>query len=221
MDWMTIGEVQRHAMLPEGYELVRFERRDVHRVISALRTWFPGISVGAGSCFLRESFYDRRVVFEAEPATHDRDFSVMLLTYGNELVGMFSAQRDRDTLSLYGRMGAVAPTHRGQRLAEAVIGLVEVLGRHLGMGMAYGMATLHIPFMQRALEKHGFKLVGITPGYDREMVAPGVIKRVYEALYVKVLVEEEQLLRPDLENLTPGTRALFQTLFEPRHCSHG
>lgn len=221
MDWMTTDEVQRHANLPAGYHFARFNRTDVTQVIDALRTWFPGIAVGAGSCFLRESFYDRRVVFESEPDTHERDFSVMLIKYGDELVGMFSAQRDRDTLSLYGRMGAVSPAHRGQRLAEAVIGLVEVLGRHLGMGMAYGMATLHIPFMQRALEYHGFKLVGITPGYDREMVAPGVIKRVYEALYVKVLVEEEHLLRPDSENLTPRTRALFETLFSPVHCTNG
>lgn len=220
MDWMTVEEISRHASLPGGYRLKRFDRSDAPRAIELLRQWFPGIAVGAGSCYLRQSFYDKRVVYEAERDTHGRDICILLVEYGDELVGLFSAQRDRDTLSLYGRMGAVAPGHRGQRLADAILGLVEIMGRHMGMGMAYGMATTHIPFMQRALEKHGFSLVGITPGYDREMVRPGVVKRVYEALYAKVLVDAEDLLMPDPENLTPRTRALFNTLFEPRRLAH-
>lgn len=221
MDWMTSDQVARHTLLPPGYRFARFERADIPAVIAALQCWFPGIAVGAGSAYLREDFYDKRVYFEAEPETVGRDISVLMIRYHDELVGVFSAQRDRDTLSLYGRMGAVAPEHRRQNLAEAVIGVTELLGRHMGMGMAFGMATLHIPFMQRALEKHGFSLVGITPGYDREMVQPGVVKRVFEALYAKVLVDQEDLLMPDPENLTPRTRALFETLFRTQPCANG
>jgi len=45
------------------------------------------------------------------------------------------------------------------------------------------------------------------------MVAPGVVKRVYEAFYAKVLVPDEDLLRPDPKNLSPKAKALFDLLF--------
>ncbi|MEO7404355.1 MAG: hypothetical protein ABIU95_11865, partial [Burkholderiales bacterium] len=43
--------------------------------------------------------------------------------------------------------------------------------------------------------------------------APGVIKRVYEAYYAKVLVPDDELLRPDVVNMTPKTKELFELLF--------
>jgi hypothetical protein len=42
------------------------------------------------------------------------------------------------------------------------------------------------------------------------------VKRVYEALYVKVLIPEK-LLRPRTQDLTPGVKALFDQLF-PGQC---
>ena len=75
------------------------------------------------------------------------------------------------------------------------------------------MATLKIPNMQLALERAGYQLLGFTPGYDREVVAPGIVKRVYEAVYAKVLVTDEELLRPDPKNLSPKAKALFDVLF--------
>ena len=216
MKWPTPDEMSIRSPLPEGYRYATLERGEVPALIEFLQRWFPGIAVGAGSCYLRESFYDRRVHFETASGERNRDIFIVLIKKGTELAAIFSAQRDRDTLSLYGRLGAVAEPHRNMRLAESVLALTEVLGRTMGMGMAFGMATLHMPYMQRALENLGFQLVGITPGYDREMVRPGVVKRVYEALYVKVLVDEDDLLRPDPGNLTPRTRALFEALFGQR-----
>jgi hypothetical protein len=67
--------------------------------------------------------------------------------------------------------------------------------------------------VQRVFETLGWQLIGITPGYDREMVAPGVVKRVYEAVYAKVLVAETGLLRPCARNLTERTQAFFRLLF--------
>ena len=84
------------------------------------------------------------------------------------------------------------------------------------MGMIYGMATLKVPHVQRSFETLGWELIGITPGYDREMVSPGVIKRVYEAVYAKVLVTERNLLPPRTRNLTTRTRAFFELLFPGR-----
>jgi hypothetical protein len=44
----------------------------------------------------------------------------------------------------------------------------------------FGLATLKISHMQRALESAGWRLIGFTSGYDCEEVAPGDIKRVFE-----------------------------------------
>ena len=53
----------------------------------------------------------------------------------------------------------------------------------------------------------------ITPGYDRELIAPGIVRRVYEAFYAKVLETNEGLERPDRHNMTPRTLALFDPIF--------
>lgn len=85
--------------------------------------------------------------------------------------------------------------------------------RMMAMVPPYRMATLKIPHVQRGFERLGWQLIGITPGYDREMVAPGVIKRVFEAVYAKVLVADVGLLRPEARNLTEKTKAFLQMLF--------
>jgi hypothetical protein len=83
----------------------------------------------------------------------------------------------------------------------------------MGAEFIYGFATLKIPHMQHALESAGWQLIGFTSGYDREEIAPGVVKRVFEGAYVKVLVPERELMRPDPRCLTPRARALFEVLF--------
>jgi hypothetical protein len=72
---------------------------------------------------------------------------------------------------------------------------------------------MKIPHMQHALEAAGWQLIGFSSGYDREEVAPGDVRRVFEACYTKVLVPEEDLIRPDPNNLTPRAKALFDVLF--------
>lgn len=67
--------------------------------------------------------------------------------------------------------------------------------------------------MQLAFERAGYKLLGFAPGYDREIVAPGVVKRVFEAYYAKILVPLDELHVPDQKNMTPQTLELFTKLF--------
>ena len=83
----------------------------------------------------------------------------------------------------------------------------------MGAEFLFGAATLKIPHMQRALETGGRHLIGFTSGYDREQVAPGDVKRVFEGVFTKVLVPVEELVRPNPDNLTPRARALFNVLF--------
>jgi hypothetical protein len=91
--------------------------------------------------------------------------------------------------------------------------MAEIIGRKMKMGLIYGMATMKVPYVQRAFELLGWQLIGITPGYDREMVAPGVVKRVFEAVYAKVLGGDVGLLPPNPRNLTQKTKAFLRILF--------
>jgi hypothetical protein len=136
-----------------------------------------------------------------------------LFKYGDELAGMWSLEQDPDALSIYSRLIIIAPEHRSAKLASKALPLVELVGRAMGAEFLFGLATLKIPHMQHALEAAGWQLIGFTSGYDREQVEPGVIKRVFEAVYTKVLVSDEELIRPDPNNLTPHARALFDALF--------
>jgi hypothetical protein len=70
--------------------------------------------------------------------------------------------------------------------------------------------------MQRCMEQAGWRLVGMMPGFDREVVELGVVKRVYEAVYVRVLAGASELLQPDRQQMTPATRELFELLYGDR-----
>lgn len=210
MNWMDIDEVVAHVPLPEGYRFELLQRAEIAGLAGAIEAWFPDISIGGASCYLREEFFADKVFLADAP---ERDVLVVLIKQGAELAGVFSCERDRDTLALYARLAVIAPRHRGARLCQACIALSEAIGQALGMGMIYAMATLKVPHVQKAFEALRWQLIGITPGYDREMVAPGVVKRVYEAVYAKVLIGDAGLLRPQARNLTAKTRAFFDLLF--------
>jgi GNAT superfamily N-acetyltransferase len=208
--WADIGQLAARMPLAAGYRFEPLQRAEVSALIEFTETWFPDISVGSASCFLRDAFYADQVSFEDEPG---KDVFVLLLKHSDDLAGMFSFEVDRDTLSVHARLGVAAPQHRGAGLAQAGLTFTEAFGRRIEMGLAYGMATLKAPHAQRAFERAGWQLIAIAPGYDRELVAPGVVKRVFEAVYAKVLVAPSGLLFPQPHNLTPRTQAFFDWVF--------
>jgi len=213
MRWPSVEDITTRAPLPAGYRYQYLDRQQVPTLVAALKAWYPGIAVGNASCHLRECFYTDSVCLDGQL---ERDVLVVLFMQNDELAGVFSVERDADSEVLYGRIGAISPKHRGSRLSRNFLLLEEALGRAMGMGMVYGLGTLRHPHMQATFERMGWQLIGITPGFDRELVAPGVVKRVYEALYAKVLIPEK-LLRPRTQDLTPGVKALFDQLF-PGQC---
>lgn len=208
--WPAIDAIAAMAPLAPGYRFELLQRSEVAALIGAIAQWYPDISVGSASCFLREDFYTEKVFLAGET---ERDFIVILFKRDDELAGMLSIERDCEAMTLYGRLGIIAPVHRGAHLSLNILQVLEPIGQAMEMGFVYGMATLKVPHIQVAFERLGYRLLGFTPGFDRELVAPGIVKRVYEAIYAKVLVPEEDLLRPTPENLTPKTRALFELLF--------
>ncbi len=210
MQWPTIEQFSAMCTLPPGYRFEALKRADVPALIEAIQRWHPDISVGGGSCYLREDFYDRYVSFDGGM---ERPVMVCLFRHGDDLAGMWSWEQEPDALTLYARLIVIDPAHRSAKLASKVMPLAELAGRAMGAEFFFGLATLKIPHMQHALETAGWQLIGFTSGYDREQVAPGVVKRVFEGVYTKVLVPEDELLRPDPRNLTPKARALFDALF--------
>ena len=210
MKWVAINELSSKLPIPDGYRMEQLKRSEIPEVIRCFRDWFPDVTVGAESCYQREDFYSRDVFLEGES---ERDVIVLLFKKDQELVGIVSLQRSEDTLTLYGRLGAIAPRYRGAKLAYMGPALLEAMGRAMGMEVIYGLAEFAIPNMQMVLERAGFQIVGIVPASDRLMVAPGVSKRVYEAIYVKVLAADAEILRPQPESMTPRTKALYDFLF--------
>ena len=121
--------------------------------------------------------------------------------------------------SVYAALCAAAPEHRGAHLAYAGITFTEAIARQIGAGFVYGMATMRSSHVQSAFERAGWQLTGIMPGYDRELVAPGIVKRVFEAFYCKLLVTDAEMLYPQRGNMTPSTKLLFDCVlsaYRPR-----
>ena len=216
MKWPTVEQLATRAPLPSGYRYAFPTRAEVTKVIDALKVWYPGIAVGNASCHMRESFYADRVYLGD---SDDRDFLITLLKFHDELVGIFSVERDVDSRVIYGRIGALSPAHRGSNLSRALLALEEAIGRLMGMGMVYGLATLKHPYFQRTFERMGWQLIGIMPGFDQELITPGEVRRVYEAVYVKVL-EPDKLLPPDKSNMTSPVRDLYELLFQRASTGH-
>jgi hypothetical protein len=209
MQWPTFEQLDALVTLPQGYRFEFLERSDVPTLAAAIGHWHPDIAIGGGSCYLREGFYGDHVYFVGGP---EKDVMVVVFVHGEAIVGMWSLEKEPDTLAIYARLIVIDPNHRSARLASNVMPIAEAIGRAMGAELIFGLATLKIPHMQHALETVGWQLVGLSWGYDQERIAPGVVKRVFEALYCKVLVPEEDLVRPDLKNLTPRARALWEAL---------
>ena len=210
MNWPTLEALQDMIPLPAGYRFALCHRAHIAPLIAAIKQWHPAISVGAGSVYLREEFYLQKVCLDGE---YDKDIWVVPIMFNDELAGMWSFEREIDSLAIYGRLLIVAPAHRGAKLSVIALSGTENIGRAMGAAFMYALATLSHPYAQRALEHAGYRLLGFFPGYDREEVAPGVVKRVYQAVYAKLLVPEDQVHLPDSKNLTPKARALFALLF--------
>jgi hypothetical protein len=208
--WPSVEQLATLMPLPAGYRMGTFDRAGIPALVAALRQWHPHISAGGSSGYLREDFYETKVCLHGEAET---DIFVAPIRFGDELVGMWSVEREEDSLALYGRLMVVAPAHRGARLAISVSVGSENVGRAMGAEFMYVLATLKHMHVQQALERAGYRLLGFFPGFDREEVEPGVVKRVYQAVYAKLLVSEDKIHRPAPENMTPRTKRIFELLF--------
>jgi|JI8StandDraft_1071087.scaffolds.fasta_scaffold91120_2 GNAT superfamily N-acetyltransferase len=210
MNWLPWSEALALIDLPPGYTVRTMQGEHVAAVTRAVPQWYPDITYGVNSVFLREDFYRERVCLDG--AT-DKDVIVLTVWHGDELVGVWASEREVDSLALWGRFVVMAPDHAGKGLTRRLNEGMEEVGRRMGAAFIYAMVTLKHRFMQQGLESGGYRLLGFFPGYDRELVAPGVVKRVYQAVYAKLLAPEDKVLRPDPKNMSPSARRLYALLF--------
>jgi len=210
--WSAGLAVLQRITLPENYRLDQMTTRDVPVVTAQLARWYPDIQVGMESPHLQPEFFLKETQLAEE--LNERTLLPIVIRQREEgIVAVITYERNVLARSITCRLGVLAPEHRSAHLALLGPLLLEEIGRALGAELAYYFATLKTRHQQVIAERRGFQLVGIVPGYDRDVIAEGVTKRVYEALYAKLLVSQDELYTPPLESFTKRTRAVWSALF--------
>jgi len=214
VQWPLLETLPASVSIPEGYTFRPIAREEVATVVERLRTWYPDVVVGAESCHVEEAFWHEQVVLQGEERSGKFLYGLSFW-HEAEYTGFITFELNPRSRTIHGRLGVVSPKYRHAQLMFTAIRLAELIGRAAGAEIILNYATLQHPFSQAVLEKCGFKLVGIVP-HDRDMVRPGTVQRVFEALYIKLLVPPEELPEPSLDAMLPETRRLYEFLFKPR-----
>jgi hypothetical protein len=210
MKWPSLDELMRHAPIPDGVSLRLWADAELDGLPDLVRRWYPAATVGAESVFLDPAFLHAELVTVERP---DRDIISWAICEHGEVVGFQSFQRDVGARSLHGRLGFLSPEARSGFLGALGFSLFEALGRLSGAELLQVWVTLAFKGQQLFAERRGFTLAGLVPGFDRDLMPDGSIKRVMEALYVKSLVDPAELHWPDDAQLTAKTRAALHALF--------
>ncbi|WP_233577161.1 hypothetical protein [Citreicoccus inhibens] len=213
MQWRSLEEMLKGLVVPEIYSVELLAREDIPKVTALLRAWYPDIRVGTESRHLEPAFYEREFSLRGESEDRPLTALVCRARESNDIIGLLTLEKNVRGLQISAPMGAVEPTYRGLGIGQLGVPVLEVVGRSIGAEVALYYSTLKVARTQRNAERHGFKLVGLVPAFDVDAIGPGTVKRVYEALYAKVLVGPEKVHLPDWNVLIPSTRALFTHLF--------
>jgi hypothetical protein len=205
--------VLQRITLPENYVLDQMASEDIPFIVANLARWYPEIQVGMESPHLRKEFYLTQTQLKGVPEER-AILPVVIRERAAGVVALITYERNLLARSISCRMGVLAPEQRTAQLVLAGPLLLEELGRALGAELAYYYATLRTRHQQVIAERRGFQLVGILPGFDRALVAEGVIKRTYEALYMKLLVPSDQVQLPPVDTFTERTHCVWTALFD-------
>ena len=131
MEWPSDEAISEMLQLPEGYRGERLKRSEIPALVANIAAWHPDISVGAASCYLREKFFLDKALLDQDT---EKDLIVIVIKCGDEMAGFGSWEREQDALTIYARFGAIAPQHRGAKLAVRAMEFGEKLARAMGAG---------------------------------------------------------------------------------------
>lgn len=215
-NWCTLDQIESEVKIPEGYVLERLCPEDTNSFIEALDLWFPDIRVGSESRFLDPDFY-RREVFQMDRPPDKRYFFPIVFRHSksHDLAGCLFLEKNDAALTITSPMSAIATNHRHTHTGLSFLPstLITEVGRLMGLELAYYISTLRSKSNQFIAEKTGYRLVGIIPGNDRDQVSPDVSKRVFEAVYAKLLIRPSECLIPTADSLTETTQRLWNHIF--------
>lgn len=210
--WPNLDSVFSTIPIPENYELGTPSKSELPSLIANLRDWYPGIVTSEESVHLDENFYLENC-FLSDDKNYDKNVIPIILKYQGDIVALVTFEKNNLSRNVTSRIGAVDPKHRGSKIAFIGPALLETLGRQMKAGLIFYYATLQIPHQQAVAEKMGFTIVGIMPAFDRDLMPDGSVKRVYEAIYAKVLCGISDIDIPRPEALTPNTLELYNRIF--------
>ena len=196
---------------PPDYTLMQLRREGVPELAKALGDWYPDLRVSGEQCHLDPEFYYQHCALAGE--TSERPVLAIVATNRGAVVGVLTLERDVPSLTVSCRVGAIAPDHRGPALALLGPQLLERVGRRMGAALVLYYATLQTPHQQLLAERCRFVLVGIVPACDQNYASGHAVKRVYEAIYAKVLCDDASVALPPEGALTLKTRAVWRALF--------
>jgi hypothetical protein len=211
MDWSLAVAALKETKAPSGYELGRLRRDDVVGLIEQLPGWYPDLTVSSEACHLTPEFYYQQTALH--DIETDRPILPVVALYEKAIVGLITFEKDASA-TLMCRVGVLAPAHRRAVLATLGPILLERFGRAMGAELIYYFATLQSAHQQVLAERFRYALVGIVPAMDRSLDDAGRVQRVYEAIYAKVLIGEDQIALPPPDALTIRTRAVWDALFK-------
>ncbi|AEA60202.1 hypothetical protein [Burkholderia gladioli] len=210
MTWADLSTLPVDSVVPAGFKYEQLSRPDINELVKKIQGWYPDIRVGSARGFLDPAFYESRVSIAGE---EEKDLIVYVCKYEAEIASMVCIERDMDSSTMQGRLAIVAPRYRNSGLAGFGPFILDQQARAMKIAMVYNRVSLKHGYAQRLVESAGFALVGIIPASDREMVEPGTVKHVPEALYVKVYASESALFAPAAQSMTENVHALWQQLF--------
>jgi hypothetical protein len=196
-----------------GLTVAVLKSDEIATITSVLKDWYPEIVVGMESCHLSTAFYHDSCHLADRADSSRQPVLPLLVKREGDWKGFVTFEVDVRARSITSRLGVVNPLNRGEKIGHLGPLLLEGIGRAMGMGVAYYQVTLKIPHQQVIAEKLGFKLVGFLPAIDLDLVSAEGPKRVTEGIYTKVLAPSHDVLEPNLDAMTPKTRALYDLIF--------
>lgn len=212
VNWPSFDKLNQIAekINPE-IRLAGISSQQIPEIISKLKDWYPAIQIGMESRHLYSEYYTENCVL-TDMGTGKQYLPLLVQSKDGVTVGFISFQADPTARSLTSPLGVVNPSFRGKGIAYFGPNLLEAIGNELKFSLIYYFVTLETIAQQKVAETLGFKIVGIFPSWDRDLI-DGKPQRVSEAVYAKPLTESDQIRLPLSSNLTESTKQLWNFLF--------
>lgn len=183
----------------------------VPELISKLKEWYPAIQIGMESRHLSLEYYNDNCVL-VDQGKGKVNLPLLVQSKDGVVIGFISFQADAAARNLTSPLGVVNPSYRGKGIAYFGPNLLEAIGKELKYSLVYYFVTLETIAQQKVAETLGYKIVGIFPSWDRDLIE-GQPQRVSEAVYAKPLSGIEVNRAPQPNNLTEKTKDLWSFLF--------